>query len=67
VHNRIDATFSFDGQGRIASHRDRFNFWRWSRQALGLPGLLLGWSGGLRNKVRQQAAKNLARYRARRP
>jgi hypothetical protein len=67
VHNRIDATFSFDGQGRIASHRDRFDFWRWSRQALGLPGLLLGWSGGLRNKVRQQAAKNLARYRARRP
>ncbi len=67
VHNRIDATFSFDGQGRIASHRDRFDFWRWSRQALGLPGLLLGWSGGQRNKVRQQAAKNLARYRARRP
>ena len=40
VHNRIDATFSFDGQGRIASHRDRFDFWRWSRQALGLPGLM---------------------------
>jgi hypothetical protein len=64
VHNRIDAAFTFDAQGLILTHRDRFDFWAWSRQALGTPGLLLGWSGFLRQKVRTQAAKSLAHYRA---
>jgi hypothetical protein len=63
VHNIIDAEFTFDANGLILTHRDRFDFWRWSRQALGAPGLLLGWSGFLRDKVRAQAAKNLARWR----
>ncbi len=66
VHNVIDGEFEFDAQGLILRHRDRFDFWRWSRQALGAPGLLLGWSPMLRNKVRAQAAKNLAAWRARR-
>jgi limonene-1,2-epoxide hydrolase len=64
VHNRIEARFSFDEQGRILTHQDQFDFWRWSRQALGLPGWLMGWSDWLRQKVRSQAAKNLARYQA---
>jgi len=62
VHNIIDAEFEFDAGGLITRQRDRFDFWRWSRQALGAPGLLLGWSPMLRNKVRAQAAKNLARF-----
>jgi SnoaL-like domain len=62
VHNKIDASFVFDGQGLITQHTDRFDFWAWSRQALGAPGLLLGWSPFLRNKVRAQAAANLQRY-----
>ena len=64
VHNKIDAQFEFDEAGLITRHRDRFNFWRWSRQALGTPGLLLGWSPFLRNKVRTQAAANLERFLA---
>ena len=44
VLNRIDAEFEFDADGLIVRHRDRFDFWAWSRQALGLPGLLLGWT-----------------------
>ena len=64
VHNKIDAEFEFDGQGLIKRQRDRFDFWAWSRQALGLPGLLLGWSPMLRRKVRTQAAANLQRYLA---
>jgi SnoaL-like domain len=64
VHNKIDARFVFDGQGLITQHTDRFDFWAWSRQALGAPGLLLGWSPFLRNKVRAQAAANLQRYLA---
>ncbi|MFY8017955.1 MAG: nuclear transport factor 2 family protein [Inhella sp.] len=62
VHNKIDAAFEFAPDGRIRRHRDRFDFWRWSRQALGTPGLLLGWSPMLRNKVRATAAGNLQRY-----
>lgn len=65
VHNIIDAEFEFDAQGLIRRHRDRFDFWRWSRQALGTPGLLLGWTPMLRNKVRAQAAKNLDAFLAR--
>ena len=62
VHNSIEAEFEFDAAGLISSHRDRFDFWRWTRQALGLPGLLLGWTPMLRAKVRAQAAKGLARF-----
>ncbi len=59
VHNIIDAEFAFR-DGLIVSHDDRFDFWRWSRQALGPAGLLLGWSGFLRAKVQAEAAKGLA-------
>jgi ketosteroid isomerase-like protein len=62
VHNIIDAEFVFNAQGLIIQHRDRFDFWRWSRQALGAPGMLLGWSPMLRNKVKQQAMANLRKY-----
>jgi len=54
-------------EGLIATQRDRFDFWAWSRQALGAPGLLLGWTPMLKNKVRAGAAKNLAAYMARTP
>jgi hypothetical protein len=62
VRNIIDAEFEFDDAGLIMRHRDRFDFWRWARQALGAPGLLLGWTPMLRAKVRAQAAKNLDRF-----
>ncbi len=65
VHNKIDAAFEFDARGLITGHRDRFDFWAWSRQALGAPGLLLGWTPFLRAKVRTTAAENLRRYLAR--
>ncbi len=64
VLNRIDAAFAFNAQGLIVQHRDRFDFWSWSRQALGAPGWLLGWTPFLRNKVRATAATNLQRFLA---
>ncbi len=63
VLNRIDARFEFR-DGLIVRHVDGFDFWAWSRQALGLPGLLLGWSGVLKAKVRARAAKSLAGFKA---
>jgi ketosteroid isomerase-like protein len=67
VHNRIDGRLRFNAQGLITHHVDRFDFWAWSRQALGMPGVLLGWTPLLRNKVRRQAAANLAKFLAQNP
>ena len=67
VDNAIDSRFSFTPEGLIAIQRDSFDFWRWSRQALGAPGLLLGWSPMLKKKVRATAAANLAAFLARNP
>lgn len=64
VLNRVDAEFEFDEQGRITRHHDHFGFWAWSRQALGTPGWLLGWTPWLRRKVRRKAASSLQRFLA---
>ena len=64
VHNSIDASFSFRDDGLIVRHVDSFDFWRWSRQALGPIGLVLGWSPIVRNKVRGQAAERLREFMA---
>ena len=61
VHNVIDAAFTFR-DGRIHTHTDTFDFWRWSRQALGMPGMFLGWSGFLSNKVRGTANGGLDQW-----
>ena len=61
VHNVIEATFEFRN-GMIVRHTDRFDLYRWARQALGPAGLLLGWTPMLQNKVRAMAAKGLADY-----
>lgn len=61
VHNIIDAEFEFR-DGLILSHRDSFDFWRWSRQALGPAGLLLGWTPLLKAEVRKTARAGLDAY-----
>lgn len=63
VVNDIRARFEFK-DGKIVRHADQFDLWRWARQALGLKGLLLGWTPLVRNAVRTQAAKGLAQFRA---
>ncbi len=65
VHNIIEANLEL-ADGKIVHHIDEFDFWRWSRQALGAPGLLLGWSGFLKNKVQSAAMKGLEIYVAKR-
>jgi ketosteroid isomerase-like protein len=61
VHNKIDAEFEFQ-DGKIIKHTDRFDFWKWSRMALGPVGLLLGWTPLLRHKVRSQARERLEKF-----
>ncbi|MGL4285077.1 MAG: nuclear transport factor 2 family protein [Phreatobacter sp.] len=45
--------------GLIINHKDVFSFWRWSRQALGLPGLLIGWTPFLQARVSARARKTI--------
>lgn len=63
VQNDIMATMRVE-DGSIVDHRDDFDLWRWSRQALGIPGLLLGWSPPLRKKIRGTALNGLRRFQA---
>ena len=61
VENDVHASFRFAG-GLIAEHDDSFDFHRWSRQALGLSGLLLGWTPLLRSAVRRRSRAALDEY-----
>lgn len=61
VVNHVKASFVFEN-GKIIRHTDRFDFYEWSKQALGLSGLLLGWTGFLRKKVQQTASQSLREY-----
>lgn len=61
VVNIIDAKFEFE-DGLISKHTDYFDFYKWTKQALGLKGYLLGWTGFMQNKVRQNAKKSLQNY-----
>jgi len=62
VENHIDASFVFE-DGKIVQHRDRFDLYRWARQALGLKGLLLGWLPPVQAALRKQAAQGLRAFK----
>jgi ketosteroid isomerase-like protein len=64
VRNDVWASMRFR-DGLIAEHRDEFNLYRWSRQALGPPGLLLGWTPIVRGAVRRRAREGLDEFLAR--
>lgn len=61
VVNKVKARFKFQ-DGKIAEHMDSFDLWKWSRQALGLPGILFGWSTVMQKKIRAMARKNLDKF-----
>ena len=64
VHNIVEADFTFTPEGLIASHRDHFDLWRWSRQALGMGGWVLGWAPFFKKQMRQKTRAALTRYLA---
>jgi ketosteroid isomerase-like protein len=63
VHNIVQSAFTFRA-GLIFTQTDHFNFWRWSGQALGVSGVLLGWSPWVKNKVRRTAQQGLTKFMA---
>lgn len=66
VHNEITASFEF-ANGLIVRHRDEFDLYKWTRMALGLPGLLLGWTPIVKGQVRAQADAQLRRFQEQEP
>jgi ketosteroid isomerase-like protein len=61
VVNKIKAHFKFH-EGKIVEHTDDFDLRNWSRQALGLPGWLFGWSEFFQRKIRASAQDKLLDY-----
>ncbi|MFN3839769.1 MAG: nuclear transport factor 2 family protein [Cyclobacteriaceae bacterium] len=61
VHNIIQAKFRFK-EGKIVEHTDMFDFYRWTRMAFGITGLLLGWTPYFRNKLQTTTRKRLDAY-----
>lgn len=48
--------------GVIIEHSDGFNFYKWCRQALGLPGLIFGWTSFMQKKVSKNAQNQLFKF-----
>ena len=65
VRNKIKAEFKFK-DGKIIEHTDKFDLYRWSRQALGLTGYMIGWSGFFKGKLQKQTNGLLERFEKRR-
>ena len=63
VHNVINASFKFQ-DGLIVDHRDRFNLYKWSRMALGMQGLLVGWTPFFKSGLEKQTRRMLEKYKA---
>lgn len=61
VVNHIIASFILEN-GKIVNHKDTFNFYNWARQALGLSGVILGWTPLVKNKVRKEAMNSLNNF-----
>ena len=58
VTNRVQTEMQLVA-GKIVRQQDTFSLWRWSAQALGAKGALLGWTPIVRNKIRAQASAAL--------
>jgi len=64
VINEVSSTFRFR-DGLIAEQRDDFDFYRWTRQALGPMGAALGWTPIVQGSVRRKAQAGLDQFLAR--
>lgn len=61
VRNLIHAEFEFK-DGLIYRHVDTFDMYSWSKQALGLKGVLFGWTPFFKNRIQHQALESLRSF-----
>lgn len=63
IKNKITANFQFKN-GKIIYHKDDYDLWKWSQQAFGLVGYLIGWSPLFRWLIRWQMQRLLSNYKS---
>jgi len=61
IINRVSAEFKFK-DGKIIQHIDSFDLWKWTKQALGIAGLLIGWTPFIKNKIQKTTNKRLDEF-----
>ncbi|MBC7866405.1 MAG: nuclear transport factor 2 family protein [Gloeobacteraceae cyanobacterium ES-bin-316] len=61
VVNNVKANMKLQG-GKITEHSDAFSLHKWSEQALGTSGWLLGWNSFFQRKIKNSAKKSLLRF-----
>lgn len=61
VVNRVTSEFAFQ-DGLIIKQTDKFDVWKWSKQAFGPIGYLLGWTGFFKKKIQHQALLSLQKF-----
>jgi ketosteroid isomerase-like protein len=61
VVNNVKAHMRIEN-GKIMEHSDAFSLHKWSSQALGFAGKLLGWNSFFQRKIKNQARKNLLKF-----
>ena len=61
IRNEVVAHFEFR-EGKIVRHIDTFSFWKWSQQAFGPVGFVLGWTPLMRWICQRQSRKQLAEF-----
>ena len=61
VINIITAHFEFK-EDKIFKHTDDFDLWKWTQQAMGWKGYLLGWTPFMKHKIQQQSNLLLQKY-----
>lgn len=62
VVNVIQAQFQFK-DGLIIKHTDDFDIFKWSKQAFGITGYLVGWTGFFQRKIQEQALLLLKKHK----
>ena len=61
VINLVKANMRF-ANGQIIEHSDAFSLHAWSKQAIGLAGVLLGWNSLFQRKIKNKAKRNLLKF-----
>lgn len=61
VHNEIIAHMTFK-DGKIIEHIDKFDLYKWAKQAMGVQGWLIGATPFFKKKLQQQTGYQLAKY-----